>query len=903
MLNKSLKDALHRAMKVNEDNKKRIHFGLAVKSANEGILLASRKRIGHREIDEAKTKLHASHVVRGTCFADGRLLVFETNQNPSPGWNTLVKKLVKDQTGMVINPEFRHGKAPEEYEEGEDLANIVQVDEGPKPSPNDPEKEAFRKRLDALRPKIEEAFKKGHPKLETMKALLAKLDELAKSQQFHIGLRVLDSLESVLAPSVKDTVGEKEPIWSGYQTDDGSDDEHDEDDEDEDDEDDEDEDDDDVPDDVEIVTPEEEAFRERLEELRPRFEEALTKGHPKLDIIKSLWAKLDELANSQKFHTGLHVLDSLKSVLAPSVKDETDDESEEDDEVFEDFNDLRGEVNEELVHLMTFLPEDLIAELNAKYDAAVRQADPNDKATTKAALKALEALREELMSQAPRFAELETIALRTRLAKKLTNQSDLLDEPKRAAFAERFKALDIDNAQNPEQQRKDLAKLDEDVTKAIVEREKEINDFIVDRSVAEPVVKQAMAMCENDPDKKAELEELVRLRDRIDLGKDEAGQLLSLQKLGELLSELLKRAKEILDEPSLSDLVQRQKQLPPSGDSLTTGEELGKGRFGAVHKLDGPPEGRAPSLVGKTFNREQDRENEEKVYALVGEHPNIAKCYGVHDIDGKSMLVMKEIKGDDLNKVCDNLEKKFRDKEISREEYLGGIQHLLKGTLSGLAHFEQCGLVHCDVKGDNIRFDEETKQPVLIDMGLVTSEGDKTGNVFLPNLAPETIVQEMYDGNNEFEVTSAWDSFAVGKLLFPLLEQMPDSPQKYQFVTGLGVKKAKLLQGAFIPEDNSVNFKNGAWNSVTKNYKGEYIAKEDDQGNPVGQTLKKTKGSGQHEPGQYRVMTDYVDFMNRLTHPDPKQRMSPTDALKHPFMTQSLTEDLDLTKLFGTKPS
>ncbi|MBX9608564.1 MAG: hypothetical protein K2Y51_20260 [Gammaproteobacteria bacterium] len=46
----------------------------------------------------------------------------------------------------------------------------------------------------------------------------------------------------------------------------------------------------------------------------------------------------------------------------------------------------------------------------------------------------------------------------------------------------------------------------------------------------------------------------------------------------------------------------------------------------------------------------------------------------------------------------------------------------------------------------------------------------------------------------------------------------------------------------------------------------------------------------------------YVDFMNRLTHPDPAQRMTASEALRHPFLTQQLGDPDKLEAVLGLHP-
>ena len=158
-------------------------------------------------------------------------------------------------------------------------------------------------------------------------------------------------------------------------------------------------------------------------------------------------------------------------------------------------------------------------------------------------------------------------------------------------------------------------------------------------------------------------------------------------------------------------------------------------------------------------------EHEAKIYARVGDHPNIVRCFGIHDIADapvpvasasaayessseyssseddrtQQMLVMEQVKGQNVDKTFSDLGERYKKNQISRKEYLGSIQHLMRGALQGLAHFEALGVVHRDVKGDNIKFNEETGEAVLIDMGLALEEGPlpQGSKVFDPTSPPE----------------------------------------------------------------------------------------------------------------------------------------------------------------------
>src|SRR5262249_7181858 len=97
-------------------------------------------------------------------------------------------------------------------------------------------------------------------------------------------------------------------------------------------------------------------------------------------------------------------------------------------------------------------------------------------------------------------------------------------------------------------------------------------------------------------------------------------------------AEEIAKAKYGADADKWREIELREK-IPVPAAKLAVGKELGRGAFGGAYRLTGEG-GAGTSLVGKTSGSatESDIRNEEKIYALVGEHPNITKCYGVQKI-------------------------------------------------------------------------------------------------------------------------------------------------------------------------------------------------------------------------------------------------------------------------------
>lgn len=180
------------------------------------------------------------------------------------------------------------------------------------------------------------------------------------------------------------------------------------------------------------------------------------------------------------------------------------------------------------------------------------------------------------------------------------------------------------------------------------------------------------------------------------------------------------------------------RQFDPARASF--GEEIKGGAFGMVSWLDTTQPG-APPLVIKVPHTEatrQELEHEAAFYAKAGDHPNVAKCYGMQDVAGQKGLVLEGIKGRDMAGTVATLEKlrtgdaaslrRFGlEKQLSQEAFVGTLQYMITQMPSGLAHLEEQGVIHNDIRPDNIMCDQATGAVKIVDFGLAKNVGDRAG--------------------------------------------------------------------------------------------------------------------------------------------------------------------------------
>ncbi len=303
------------------------------------------------------------------------------------------------------------------------------------------------------------------------------------------------------------------------------------------------------------------------------------------------------------------------------------------------------------------------------------------------------------------------------------------------------------------------------------------------------------------------------------------------------------------------------------------------GRLGFIESTDPA----APPLVIKVPLKEQgaaDLQKEVEFYKQVGEHPNFAKCLGIADVGGQRGMVMEGIKGKDMGKTMNKLKEQYAAGKVSHEEYWGAVQHTVRQTLEAIVHLESVGVVHNDIRMDNIMCDEATGQMKVLDFGISVQAGQTTGNVPIGHGTVSPDIDERDErGARKFKhgaVTAKHDVFSVGAAGYAAGEK-----QVFDYGTGTG-------KGTF---DALIQF--GAPDAAGKS---QQAIKPADARNPA--FTKDAQGNAQHVAGRSGANTAYTKFINRLMAPNAKNRLSPAEALNDPFLTESLLNEDQAREVF-----
>ena len=192
----------------------------------------------------------------------------------------------------------------------------------------------------------------------------------------------------------------------------------------------------------------------------------------------------------------------------------------------------------------------------------------------------------------------------------------------------------------------------------------------------------------------------------------------------------------------------------------------------------------APMTVLRFFKEQQ-------ALALVG-HPNIATLYEVGTTsEGLPFAVIEYVDGMPITQFCENLSLNLRER----------IQLFTEACL-GLQHAHRHGIVHRDIKPDNVIVGLENGKPIpkLIDFGIAKiNRGDLPDNPTMTKVgqilgSPRYMSPEQYD---QKPVDSRSDVYSAGLILF---EMLANSPYRQGDATNVIIDRDKIEASELLSE-------------------------------------------------------------------------------------------------------
>ncbi len=223
---------------------------------------------------------------------------------------------------------------------------------------------------------------------------------------------------------------------------------------------------------------------------------------------------------------------------------------------------------------------------------------------------------------------------------------------------------------------------------------------------------------------------------------------------------------DVADDLSYLAPAQQPDEIGRLGDYRVL-QVLGRGGMGVVFRAEDPRLKRQvalkvmkPSIAASRSAK--DRFLREAQFTASIEHDHIVHIYQVGEDRGVPFIAMPFLKGESLKTRLER-EGRLRQSEVVR---------IGKEVAAGLAAAHERGLIHRDIKPDNIWIEEKTGRAKILDFGLVRSVSDdaeltQSGTVLG---TPKYMAPEQAQGQH---VDHRCDLFSLGSVLYHLATGKP----------------------------------------------------------------------------------------------------------------------------------
>ena len=225
-----------------------------------------------------------------------------------------------------------------------------------------------------------------------------------------------------------------------------------------------------------------------------------------------------------------------------------------------------------------------------------------------------------------------------------------------------------------------------------------------------------------------------------------------------------------------------------SAGSYQIGAELGRGALGRVVIVTGD---RGERLAGKILH-DSHKVDGRSLARFAGEaklaaglrHPNIASVEGLVEIDGESVLLMELVEGDSLAGVI------ARDAPLPEDR----IVKIGAQIAAGLEAAHHAGLIHRDLKPDNVLIAEDGEVAKIVDFGMAraTSFAGVDAGAFAVVGTPDYMAPESID---PLAVDARSDLYALGCILYEMATGAPPHSGATAFAILEAHREAPLATG------------------------------------------------------------------------------------------------------------
>lgn len=227
----------------------------------------------------------------------------------------------------------------------------------------------------------------------------------------------------------------------------------------------------------------------------------------------------------------------------------------------------------------------------------------------------------------------------------------------------------------------------------------------------------------------------------------------------------------VMDEEPVTDSLEetaRERLAHALGAKFEVRELLGRGGFAEVYEVHDRQLHRRLAVkvlrpdLAWTQGMLQRFEQEARALASLS-HPNILPIHFVGDRGGLVYYAMPYVEGQSLGDMVRN------EGPLDPER----AATLIRPILQALAHAHEKGMIHRDIKPDNIIVEQQTGRPLLVDFGIVKQEGDGPGNTLSGFVVGTPTYMSPEQALGQANVDHRSDIYALGGVLYHLVTGTP----------------------------------------------------------------------------------------------------------------------------------
>jgi len=238
------------------------------------------------------------------------------------------------------------------------------------------------------------------------------------------------------------------------------------------------------------------------------------------------------------------------------------------------------------------------------------------------------------------------------------------------------------------------------------------------------------------------------------------------------------------------------------------------------------------------------------------------------------------------------LKKYTKDKGMS----LQAVRAYTKQLLTALKHIHKCDIIHADIKPDNILISAGHNVVKICDLGSAMDLIEVEVTPYLVSRfyrAPEIILGREYGVQiDTFAMGCTLYELFTGKILFP---GRTNNDMLRLFMEVKGKLPHKLIKSGSTWKnhfDENLDFKYVDKNAATRKTTTRVLTDLSQKRQMVDQILQrvgieKQKSSGIEDQIYVKKAKQFADLMEKMTTMDPERRITPHDALQHPFVAEA----------------